>query len=121
MTSTPITAPDAVVRTWRAAATVASRAAHRPDDPHIVDVLRFAPREVGEMVAYMSEVLANASDLFLASATNAASGVPCPIPDPGGAAYPCECDQEGRAGCATIVAEFAPVVAGDDGCEGGAT
>ena len=97
---TPITAPDTVVRTWRKEATRAMHASRLADDPHIVDVLRFVPRELGEAVALMSEALSHASGILLASVANATPGAPDDL----------------RSLVDLVEAER---VAVDNGCEGG--
>lgn len=126
-----IVAPDAVIHTWREEAERLLAASKRPADPALLDALRFIPREVEELVVYLSEALAHASGILLGSAVNATPGGPemlrnglkalvdevaaeqardhgleldgpCPIPEFDGSPHECTCGPEGRRTCTRL-------------------
>jgi hypothetical protein len=109
---TPITAPAAVVHTWREEAARVLDAAQRPTDPKLVAAVAACPREVGELVAHLVGVLVHAHGILLGSAINATPGALDLL----------------AAGLLDLLDEHLAEqerdpdreVAGDDGCEGGA-
>jgi hypothetical protein len=126
-----IVAPEQVVRGWRNAAERTLAAAGRAVDPHIVEgLLRDAPREVRELVAYLTDALAHAGGVLLASALNASPaaaevfaeglerladevvqalagehGAVCPLPKQDGTPLPCGCGPDERAVCEVLAGE----------------